>query len=88
MKREKIQAALVDNTMRIAEAKFGEPVLHGTDMLMRVKPVNFLCNSTVITDVLARGDVLVVNTDKGTCYAMAGDTPVKRVISKLLWSEE
>lgn len=88
MKREKIQAALISNVLLIKNAPFGEPVLCSTDMLMRVKPVNFLCNSTIINDMISKGNCLVVNTDKGTCYIVDGNKEVKRITSTLQWSDK
>lgn len=43
---------------------------------MKVKSVNFLNNSNLLSDIFARGDCLVVNLHKGTLFPMAGDTEV------------
>lgn len=50
---------------------------------MRVKSVNFLNNSTLLSDVFARGDVLTVNLNKGTVFIMSGDTKVMRLRGKM-----
>lgn len=88
MRRVKIQAALVDNNIKLSEAGFGEAILCGTDMLMRVKPVNFLCNSTIINDMISNGNCLVVNMDKGTCYIAEGSKLCKRIVATIHWSDK
>lgn len=46
------------------------------EALIKVKPVNFLCNSTILSDVFARGDCVVVNLAKGTVYISKGTTEI------------
>ena len=49
------------------------------DIFIRVKATGFLLNSSVIGDVLNRGDCLVVNLSKHTLYAKKGDSFVELV---------
>lgn len=39
---------------------------------IRVKPVNYLLNSSLITDCINRGKVIVVNLNKGTTFVIEG----------------
>lgn len=57
---------------------------------MKVKSVNFLNNSNVLSDVFARGDILTVNLHRGTLFAMSGNTDVVRLKGKmqLEWMKE
>jgi hypothetical protein len=50
---------------------------------MKVKPVNFLNNSNLLSDVFARGDCVVINLHKGTCFVMPGNTQVIRMTGKM-----
>ena len=43
---------------------------------IRVKPVNYLLNSTLLTDVINRGKCIVSNVEKGTVYVVEGDREV------------
>jgi hypothetical protein len=50
---------------------------------MKVKPVNFLNNSNLLADVFARGDCVVINLHKGTCFVMDGQTKVIKMTGKM-----
>jgi hypothetical protein len=50
---------------------------------MKVKSVNFLNNSNLLSDVFARGDCLVVNLHKGTLFVMDGMTKVQKLRGKM-----
>jgi len=50
---------------------------------MKVKSVNFLNNSNLLSDVFARGDILTVNLHKGTVFVMSGDTAVVKLKGKM-----
>jgi hypothetical protein len=63
---------------------FGTPVSIYGNICIRVKPVNFLLNSTLITDVINRGDVFIVNLTKGTMYTAEGKRKYTPLISKLM----
>ncbi len=87
MKCQKKQTTLFEVSCPVNELPFGEVAKHGALILTRVKPVNFLCNSTIINDMISKGNCLVVNLQKGTCFVMNGDTTVVRVDSTLAWNE-
>jgi len=57
-------------------------------IVMKVKATSFLLNSSVIADILNRGDSLVVDLKKGTLYPMQHDREVEKVTGKLLYSKE
>lgn len=50
---------------------------------MKVKSVNFLNNSNLLSDVFARGDILTVNLHKGTLFVMSGETAVVKLKGKM-----
>lgn len=88
MKITKVQAALIVGHLPILQIPAGRVVLTAEKkLLMRVKPTGFLLNSTVIGDVITRGDALVLDLAKGTMYAVSGATLVQPIISELTWSE-
>jgi hypothetical protein len=47
-----------------------------SETFMRLKPVNFLLNSSLICDCINLGKVLVVNLETGNCYFIKGDETV------------
>ena len=49
------------------------------NLFLKLKTVNFINNSTIITDMIYRGDCLVANLVSGTCFIMKGDTEVVTV---------
>lgn len=61
----------------------GSVYQHKGNIVMRVKPTRFILNSTVISDVMNRGDVFVVNLAKGTFYAVHGDDEIVPVNYKM-----
>lgn len=78
MKTKVMQLDLFDSP-RARETKFGQCFLLSGHMYMRVKPINFMLNSTLVQDVLGRGDVFVVRLDNGRLSAMSGDTIVTQL---------
>lgn len=48
----------------------------GRGTYMRVKTVNFLNNSNLLSDVFSRGDCVVVLLERGTVSIMKGDKKV------------
>lgn len=62
------------------DIRFGECFLYKGALFMRVKPTNFLTNSTLINDVINRGDCFFVDLSTGNVTAYKGDqvvTPVE-----------
>jgi hypothetical protein len=65
-----------------SQVPFGKPfrlVNSKQDIHIRVKPTGFLLNSSVVSDVLSRGDTFVTNIQKGTLYAIEGDRAVELI---------
>lgn len=58
------------------------------EVYMRVKPVNYLCNSDLVTDNIFKGNCLVINMKKGTCFFMNGDTEIVRMKGKMQIEKE
>jgi hypothetical protein len=49
------------------------------DIHIRVKPVNFLLNSTLVVDCINRQKCFVVNIEKGTVFVVEGDRFIEKV---------
>ena len=88
MKCEKVQTSLLDANILLKNAPFGTVVKQGTKLLMRLKPVNFLCNSTIINDAISKGNCTVADMQSGTVYITEGDKLCKLLDTKMLWSEK
>jgi Tfp pilus assembly ATPase PilU len=88
VKVTKSQASLLDDSILLKDVVFGQAVLAAGKVLVRVKPVNYLCNSTIINEAISKGNVLVVDASKGTCYITDGSKPCKPLTSELIWSEQ
>lgn len=65
----------------------GETCSFRGKILMRLKPTSFLLNSTLVGDVLNRGDCFVCNVETGTLYIMPGNIEVESVDATLLIKE-
>lgn len=63
----------VDN-LTINQIPFGQTCrLDGYDgYIMRVKPVNYLLNSTLVSDVINRNKCFVVNIETGNMFIVEG----------------
>lgn len=68
-----------------AEIKFGELFTSANRIYMRVKPVSFLLNSTLIQENINAGKVFCVDVEKGTLHIKPGNLPVEKVTAKLQW---
>lgn len=55
---------------------------------IRVKPVNFLLNSSLLGDIINRGDIITVNLEKNTLYYMQGDTRIKVKSSQIVIGDQ
>jgi hypothetical protein len=66
----------------ISSMPYGEAFKSKGKLLMRVKPTQFLLNSTIVADVLNRGDAFVVNIETGTLYITKGNNEA------VLWDVE
>jgi len=52
-----------------------------SQVYMRVKPVNWLLNSTLVNDCINKNKCFVVNIEKGTLFIMPGEKEVQRLIN-------
>jgi hypothetical protein len=57
------------------------------ELCMRIKPVAYLLNSSLIQDKLAQGYVMYVALESGKCSWLRGDAPVEPVTGTLSWSK-
>lgn len=76
-------------TLIIKDAPYGIPLTRIQDKstIMRVKPTSFLLNSTLVTEVLNRADVFIVNVVTGTLFSIKGTEEVKILNAKLVIDE-
>lgn len=54
-----------------------------SETYMRIKPVGFLNNSNILSDIFARGDCIVVCMNKGTVFPMKGNLEVIKLTGNL-----
>ena len=88
LKITKQQSSFEPVLVPLTTAAFGKPVRTADGkIIMRLKPVNFLLNSTLIVDIINRGKVLVADLEKGTVYVTEGDKLVQLIEANLTWSE-
>ena len=66
----------------ISSMPYGEAFKSKGKLLMRVKPTQFLLNSTIVSDVLNRGDCFVCNLESGTLYITKGSNEA------IIWNVE
>jgi hypothetical protein len=55
-------------------------------IVMRVKVTSYLLNSTIVADVLNRGDCFVCDLQKGTTYPISGASEVVRLDTLMNYS--
>ena len=81
MSKRKVSVMQLDlfDSPRAKETKIGHCFKSGDSIYMRVKPINFILNSTLVQDVLVRGDIFVVNLSTGNMGAMKGATVVEQL---------
>lgn len=74
------------NAVYACEMQFGKVFYCEGDSskrkFVRVKPVNYLLNSTLITDVINRNKIFTVSLDKATLSILPGNTCVIPVLNK------
>lgn len=51
---------------------------------MRVKPVSYILNSSLVQDKLAAGYVMAIGLENGTLYFIAGSEAIRKVTSATL----
>ena len=80
---------VIDKPAILRDSLYGEIVktVKAKKLLMRVKPTQFLLNSTLVGDVLNRGDCFVCNIESGTLYILQGNTEIETVNATLLIKE-
>lgn len=84
-KQLSIEFSVVPNGLVLRQIKHGVPFkfTDADGVFMRVKPVNYLLNSSLITDCINRNKVMVVSLEKGTCFIAEGDRSVEILQAKL-----
>lgn len=67
--------------VRSGEVPFGGKFKRAgsNDLYIRVRPTSYLLNSTLVSDSLSRGRVMVVRLATHTCFFIEGDEQVKLV---------
>lgn len=70
------QKNLFPNTVRLADAEAGDVCDTPTGLVIKVQPARLLMNSTMIADVVHRGDCLVVLPTEGKLTVMNGMTAI------------
>lgn len=83
---EIIRPSSKEKKLLISQAPYGIPFTRCQDSstIMRVKPTSFLLNSTLVGEVLNRGDVFIVNLVTGTLFSIKGTEEVKLLSAKLI----
>lgn len=82
---EQIEIELKEPQYIAREIPFGEVFLYKGDVHMRVKPVSFLLNSTLVQENINAGKVFCVNMEKGTLHIIQGGYAVERIEANLTW---
>ena len=72
--REEIPGLVQANKINVGNAFLLNNVLY-----LRVKPIGFLTNSTILSDVFSRGDIIVYKPLRGTIACLKGTEYVKPV---------
>lgn len=92
MSQLEIEFAPTESTkLRLRDLSFGQLFRISKaphPVYMKVKSVNFLNNSTLLSDVFARGDCLVVDVRKGTVHVHSGEAIVVKLTGNLKVREE
>lgn len=58
------------------EVKVGDCFKRNGEIMMRVKPVSYILNSTLVSDAMTAGKIFVVNISKGTLLIIPGDDEI------------
>jgi hypothetical protein len=66
----------IESSPTLRTAPYGEVIKHNGKYLMKLKPTQWLLNSSLVADVLNRADCFVCNIETGTLYIMSGDKEV------------
>lgn len=68
------------NKQQLSKIGFAIPFLRNnasSSLFIKVKPVNFLNNSNLLSDVFARGDCIICNLETGTIFVAKGTEEIK-----------
>ena len=82
------QLLILSDAPTIRSVPFGSWFSYKGKILMRVKPVQFLLNSTLVTDVINRGDCFVVDMETGNLYVTDGSKSALFANATLVVTEE
>lgn len=69
----------IESSPILRTAPYGEILKHEGKYLMKLKPTQWLLNSSLVSDVLNRADCFVCNIETGTLYIMSGEKVIKIV---------
>lgn len=73
MKISEQQLSLVPTPIKLLkDLPHGEVFVFNGSYRMKLKPTQFLLNSSLVSDVLNRADCFVCDIEKGTLYIMQG----------------
>jgi hypothetical protein len=78
---------IIDDIPSLKDLPYGAVAKVNGKTIMRLKPTQFLLNSTLVGDVLNRGDCFVCNLEAGTLYILPGTTPIVTQNATLLIRE-
>lgn len=76
----------LEQTLTINQAPYGVALkrIKDSSTILRVKPTSFLLNSTLVTEVLNRSDVFIVNLVTGTLFSITGTEEVEILNAKVV----
>lgn len=77
MKISEQQSQLIPEKIKLLkDLPHGEVFVFNGSYRMKLKPTQFMLNSSLVADVLNRADCFVCDIEKGTLYVMLGSTPL------------
>lgn len=84
---EQLEIQLDSPSPTLSEIKHGETFFFHGDIYLKVRPVSFILNSSLVAENLARGKSFCVNLETGTLHCFEGSREVERVNAKIQWSK-
>jgi len=86
MKVEQLTLALDSNAPTLAQVKLGEVFLHREQPYIKLAPVKTLVRSTLVHEVVTRGDFFVAALVTGSLTVLSHSSPIELVESKLQYT--
>lgn len=71
---------------KAAGVPLGAMFLYTNALCMRIKPVAYMLNSSIVQEKLASGHIMYITFESGKCSFLKGDTLVEPVTGTLSWS--